>query len=170
MLRSLSLQKSEVEFIESTLKNREKEFCACFAETGDAKLSARLSGYRLNSRAKGIKLLARDDIQTEINRLVKSKEKLARTLASVGYQRLAFGNTSDAVSLIFSKEPGEAELGSMDLFMISEIKKPKDGSIEIKFFDRLKALEKLEQISSDSPFANFFDAIGESGSGSERGD
>lgn len=133
-------------------------------------MSARLSGYRLNSRAKGIKLLARDDIQTEISRLVKSKEKLARTLASVGYQRLAFGNTSDAVSLIFSKEPGEADIGSMDLFMISEIKKPKDGSIEIKFFDRLKALEKLEQISSDSPFANFFDAIGESGSGSERGD
>ena len=159
-----------MEFIESKLKNREKEFCACFAETGDAKLSARLSGYRLNSRAKGIKLLARDDIQTEINRLVKSKEKLARTLASVGYQRLAFGNTSDAVSLIFSEDPGEADIGSMDLFMISEIKKPKDGSIEIKFFDRLKALEKLEQISSDSPFANFFDAIGESGSGSERGD
>lgn len=159
-----------MEFIESTLKNREKEFCACFAETGDAKLSARLSGYRLNSRAKGIKLLARDDIQNEISRLVKSKEKLARTLASVGYQRLAFGNTSDAVSLIFSEDPGEADIGSMDLFMISEIKKPKDGSIEIKFFDRLKALEKLEQISSDSPFANFFDAIGESGSGSERGD
>ena len=159
-----------MEFIESKLKNREKEFCACFAETGDAKLSARLSGYRLNSRAKGIKLLARDDIQNEISRLVKSKEKLARTLASVGYQRLAFGNTSDAVSLIFSEDPGEADIGSMDLFMISEIKKPKDGSIEIKFFDRLKALEKLEQISSDSPFANFFDAIGESGSGSERGD
>ena len=133
-------------------------------------MSARLSGYRLNSRAKGIKLLARDDIQNEISRLVKSKEKLARTLASVGYQRLAFGNTSDAVSLIFSEDPGEADIGSMDLFMISEIKKPKDGSIEIKFFDRLKALEKLEQISSDSPFANFFDAIGESGSGSERGD
>ena len=159
-----------MEFIESTLKNREKEFCACFAETGDVKLSARLSGYRLNSRAKGLKLLARDDIQTEINRLVKSKEKLARTLASVGYQRLAFGNTSDAVSLIYSKDPGEAELGSMDLFMISEIKKPKDGSLEIKFFDRLKALEKLEQISSDSPFVNLFDAIGEAGSGSERGD
>ena len=147
-----------MEFIESTLKNREKEFCACFAETGDAKLSARLSGYRLNSRAKGIKLLARDDIQTEINRLVKSKEKLARTLASVGYQRLAFGNTSDAVSLIYSENPGEADIGSMDLFMISEIKKPKDGSIEIKFFDRLKALQAAEGASKDAetPLANVF--------------
>lgn len=159
-----------MEFIGSTLKNREKEFCACFAETGDVKLSARLSGYRLNSRAKGIKLLSRDDIQSEINRLVKEKEKLAKTMAFIGYQRLAFGNTSDAVSLLYTKEPQEADFGAMDLFMISEIKKPKDGSVEIKFFDRLKALEKLEQISSDSSFMNLFDAIGETGSGSERGD
>ena len=133
-------------------------------------MSARLSGYRLNSRAKGIKLLARDDIQSEINRLVKEKEKLAKTMASIGYQRLAFGNTSDAVSLLYTKEPQEADFGAMDLFMISEIKKPKDGSVEIKFFDRLKALEKLEQINSDSSFMNLFDAIGETGSGSERGD
>ena len=33
----------------------------------------------------------------------------------------------------------------MDLFHISEIKRQKDGAIEIKFFDRLKALEKLEK-------------------------
>ena len=37
----------------------------------------------------------------------------------------------------------------MDLFNISEIKKPKDGAMEIKFFDRIKALEKLEQIDSN---------------------
>lgn len=91
-------------------------------------------------------------------------------MASIGYQRLAFGNTSDAVSLLYTKEPQEADFGAMDLFMISEIKKPKDGSVEIKFFDRLKALEKLEQINSDSSFMNLFDAIGETGSGSERGD
>ena len=35
----------------------------------------------------------------------------------------------------------------MDLYCISEIKRPKDGSMEIKFFDRLKALEKLTQES-----------------------
>ena len=31
----------------------------------------------------------------------------------------------------------------MDLYSVSEIKRPKDGSMEIKFFDPLKALEKL---------------------------
>ena len=159
-----------MEFIESTLKNREKEFCACFAQTGDVKLSARLAGYRLNSRAKGIKLLSRDDIQNEIKKLVKQKEKLARSLAAIGYQRLAFGNTSDAVSLIYSQNPAEEDFGSKDFFMISEIKMPKDGSLEIKFFDRLKALEKLQSVESDSSVKNLFDAIGGANKGSERGD
>ena len=32
---------------------------------------------------------------------------------------------------------------------IAEIKKPREGSLEIKFFDRLRALEKLEQIDTE---------------------
>ena len=32
----------------------------------------------------------------------------------------------------------------MNLFNISSIKKSKDGGMEIKFFDRLQALQKLE--------------------------
>lgn len=31
--------------------------------------------------------------------------------------------------------------------MISELKKQRDGGFEIKFFDRLKALEKLDEIA-----------------------
>ena len=34
----------------------------------------------------------------------------------------------------------------LDLFNVSEIKRPKGGGLEIKFFDRLKALEHLEQL------------------------
>lgn len=42
----------------------------------------------------------------------------------------------------------------MDLFNIAEIKKKKGGDIEIKFFDRIKALEKLSEISSQSSADN----------------
>ncbi len=42
----------------------------------------------------------------------------------------------------------------MDLFNISEIKRKKNGDIEIKFFDRLKALEKLTDISDLSSGEN----------------
>lgn len=50
----------------------------------------------------------------------------------------------------------------MDLYNISDIKRKKGGDIEIKFFDRLKALEHLEQISSQEEVntaASIFGAI-----------
>ena len=150
-------------FIDSKLKDREKHFCACYAETGDVRLSARLAGYRLNSRARGIKLLSRDDIRVEIERLLISKEKLAKRLAVLGYRRLAFGGVSDAVSLVCSGNAPEQDLSGMDLFMISEVKKPKDGALEVKFFDRLKALEKLENACADEGARSLFDAIGGQG-------
>ena len=52
---------------------------------------------------------------------------------------------SDAVSLLFLDSPTKEQLQKMDLLLVSEIKKPKDGALEIKFFDRFKALEKLTQ-------------------------
>ena len=51
---------------------------------------------------------------------------------------------------------------AMELLNISEIKMPKSGGIEIKFFDRLKALEKLEEISHSSSGDSalpFYDAL-----------
>ena len=38
----------------------------------------------------------------------------------------------------------------MDLFNISEIKRKKGGDIEIKFFDRIKALERLGDLDASS--------------------
>ncbi len=61
-----------------------------------------------------------------------------------GYYRLAFGCFADAVSLLFSEEISPETIQQLDLFNISEIKRKKNGETEIKFFDRLKALEKLE--------------------------
>ena len=78
----------------------------------------------------------------------------------MGYRRLAFGKISDAVSLLYMENPSREQLEHMDLFLVSEIKRPKDGSMEIKFFDRLKALEKLTDDSEKEDRATpFYDAI-----------
>lgn len=66
-----------------------------------------------------------------------------------GYYRLAFGCFTDAVSLLFDDEVTATKIQELDLFNISEIKRKKNGEVEIKFFDRLKALEKLENTSCD---------------------
>lgn len=62
-----------------------------------------------------------------------------------GYKKLAFGNVNDAVSLIFRSGLTPAELKKLDLYSVAEIKQTKDG-LEIKFYDRLKALECLKKL------------------------
>lgn len=65
-----------------------------------------------------------------------------------GYEKLAFGGIADAVRLLFTEEPDLAALGKMDLYNIAEIKRPKGGGMEIKFFDRIKALQCLEALNT----------------------
>lgn len=72
-----------------------------------------------------------------------------------GYERIAFGSVNDAVRLLFGEEPGPRELERMDFGSIAEIRRLKDGGLEIKFCDRIRALECLERLSekgaADSP-------------------
>ncbi|MFR5875377.1 MAG: hypothetical protein ACLUFN_02680 [Eubacterium sp.] len=74
------------------------------------------------------------------------RKKTVDELVQKGLLDLAFGNISDAVSLLYlSDEEVLAKLPKLNLFNISEIKKPKGGGMEIKFFDRIKACEKLKE-------------------------
>lgn len=88
-----------------------------------------------------------------------------------GFRRLAFGDIQDAVKLLFESEENVLSvLPELDLFNVSEIKRQKGGGMEIKFFDRIKALEKLREITdSDSGQAavSFYDAL-EKSAGSIR--
>ena len=76
----------------------------------------------------------------------------------LGYERLAFGSTTDAFRLLMSETP--LDVNTLDLYNVSEIKKPKDQAMEIKFFDRLKALEYLADASSDTgQAASLYEAL-----------
>lgn len=65
-----------------------------------------------------------------------------------GYERIAFGDVRDPVRLLFCDELNARSLKSMDLFSISEIKRPKGGGMEIKFFDRIQALRCMQELDS----------------------
>ena len=54
-----------------------------------------------------------------------------------GFRQLAFGDIRDAVAL-----------RKMNLFAVSEIRRPKGGGMEIRFFDRLEALRLLSELES----------------------
>lgn len=85
-----------------------------------------------------------------------------------GFRRLAFGDIQDAVKLLFETEENIlSSLPSLDLFNISEIKRQKGGGMEIKFFDRVKALEKLREITGADErqtALSFYDALEKSAS------
>lgn len=126
------------------LSRREKRFCELYAASGEAGRSAQGAGYYDPEKA-GSVLLSRDEIITEIGRLYEKRLKNARQRAYAGYEKIAFGSVNDAVRLLFESESFSEVGGDYDLFNVAEIRRPKEGALEIKFFDRLKALEKLEQ-------------------------
>ncbi|MBR5543910.1 MAG: hypothetical protein IKU66_00405 [Clostridia bacterium] len=82
---------------------------------------------------------------------------------SAGLQRLAFGSCADAVKLILSaNQDTSPDIDSLDLFNVSEIKFTCGKGMEIKFFDRLKALEKLSEISQsgkETGALSFYEAL-----------
>lgn len=143
------------------LKPKEKLFCIYYCQYRSGVSAAALAGYPF-ARSASAKLLARKDIIGEIERLDENFAVKPQEISG-GYRLLALGDCTDAFRLLFCDEaPVESELEKMNLLNISEIKRPKNGGIEIKFFDRLKALEKLSDLSSaskDNSAIPFYDVI-----------
>lgn len=80
-----------------------------------------------------------------------------------GLSHIASGRINDAVRLLAgARELSEDAISRLDLFAVSEIKQNKDGGLDIKFYDRLKALELLLSAEKrEEPLAasSFFGAL-----------
>ena len=84
--------------------------------------------------------------------------------ARSGLERIAFGRINDAAEIALNDNDSDySRFDGYDLYNVSEIKKVKGGGIEIKFFDRLKAIEQLtalnEMIASKSDSDRFLSAL-----------
>lgn len=132
------------------MTKKEDKFCCYYSSNGNVRLSATMAGYVNSPEQVGLQLLMRSDIANKVNEYRNTRLNNLKFMALIGYERLAFGNISDCIQLLYMDKPDLKALENMDLFMISEIKKPKDGSMEIKFFDRVKALEKLCEVQQNS--------------------
>ena len=148
------------------MNKREKLFCLYYALLHNGRDAAARSGYSLRPERTAARLLERGDIKQELERLTRA-QATDRGEAAAGLRRLAFGSVTDAMKLLLGENlPSEEELEQMDFFNVAEIKRPKGGGLEIKFFDRLKPLEKLSQLSEAETEANgalpFYDALNKS--------
>lgn len=100
------------------------------------------------------------------------KKKSIEDRVKQGLLDLAFGDVSDAVKLLYlSDEEALQSLPKLNLFNVSEIKRPKAGGMEIKFFDRLKAIERLSistEKAQDGGFS-FYEALAKGAEGLREG-
>lgn len=132
----------------------------------NGKDSAVKAGFRPSAAEDtAARLLLRKDVLSYVARLEEKKagEKLMASIVS-GLNRLAFASSADSLKLaLFDREFLLEHVDELDLFHIAEIKIPKEGSIEIKFFDRFKAFDKLLDIArfseSNNDAAEFFTAL-----------
>lgn len=129
------------------LTAKERLFCLYYHLDRNAREAAEKSGFGSNSR-KALRLLRKEEVSDYIKKL-DSESKTCTPEVAAGYRRLAFGCANDAVTLVLDSDIGRQELSKLDLFNVAEIKRQKGGTVEIKFFDRLKALEKLAEIGED---------------------
>ena len=129
-------------------KAKLNSFCCNYVVLGSAEEAAVRAGFpRETALSEGIELLKTE----EGRQLIAQLREVLTDSGSVaaGLKRLAFGSCTDAVYLVFADELPPAEvIGKLDLFNVSEIKRVKGGGVEVKLFDRMKALEKLFELEN----------------------
>ncbi len=155
------------------LTKKELDFCRWYAQLRNTREASIRAGYTAFPEHQGIKLLSKKAIQEQINSIEKENKTNSRTIET-GFERLAFGSISDAVKLILSAgELSSPDIERLDLFNVAEIKYTCGKGMEIKFFDRIKALEKLQCLTTDdenNSALGFFEAIRKSTKTSYGGD
>lgn len=133
---------------EISQKQKRRLFCCNYVLLGNVKEAAERAGFsEENALAEGVACLE----SAECRRLVTKLRNTLSDSGSVisGLKRLAFGSCADAVYLVFADElPPQHLISKLDLFNVSEIKRVKGGGVEVKLFDRQKALEKLFEYES----------------------
>lgn len=145
------------------LTAREELFCRLYAYCRNGREAAAKAGYTVCPEIKSRKLLGNSLIRETVE---KYSQEMNITLSEVkaGLRRIAFSSSADAFRLILSENEHELEPEKLDLFNVAEIKRPKGGGLEIKFFDRIKALEKLGEITQSDTAENtvcssFYEAL-----------
>ena len=152
-----------------------KLFCYYYLKLGNVREAAIQAGFpRKVALAKGTELLTKKAVQRYLITLAKPCSYSTANVVKTGLERIAMGSINDVVTLAMSDEPLSAlELEGLDLYNVAEFKRPKGGGVEIKFFDRQKALEKLWELEhtvrSESTAESFLSAL-KTAAGSESGE
>lgn len=122
------------------------DFAVKYALCGNAYEAAVYAGApRAAAAFEGVRLLCMKSVRRKIAAFKQEQEECA---AVQGLRRIAFGRVNDAVKLMFAEDVTPEAVEQADLYCVSEIKRDRGGKIEMKFFDRQKAIERLLEFES----------------------
>lgn len=145
----MRMRKDDFKLKEKALSQKENLFCTYYSIKRNAVEAALRSGYTIMPEKAAVRLLRKEGVRKRIAALSK-ENRTSFDEVEAGLRRIAFGCVGDAVKIALSENFDTEELKDMDLFGISEIKVTRGKGVEIKFFDRIKALEKLSQLAKES--------------------
>ncbi|WP_052446640.1 terminase small subunit [Candidatus Soleaferrea massiliensis] len=130
----------------TTISAKERLFCYYFSRLQNHREALLKAGYTPEQCSRtAARLLQRRDIRRQIDQF-SDKGDPVRQQVEAGLRRIAFGCVTDAFKLVCAYQ-GETpvDLDGLDLYNVSEIKDSGKG-LEIRFFDRMKALEMLSNL------------------------
>ena len=122
------------------LKGQAEAFCRKYLQCMDPDQAAAMAGC-----ADGYAVLETKMVRRRLERMREAaagQEDVVRRLA-----QLAFGRVNDAARLALHSE--EADLETLDLSAVAELKVTDKGGVEVKLIDRIRALEALYGLLSE---------------------
>ena len=148
------------------LTKAQKKFLYHFFRSRNVEEASAACGFSHDSAyEEGMKILSHPQAFGFLASMAVTMKKASCSTVEDALERLINGRINDAVILAETsqEELTEADIRKLDLYNVSEFKIGK-GICEIKFADRLKAIEKLNEIRTgkavDDLAQSFFDAIG----------
>lgn len=145
-------------------------FCKNYYKRSKSSKTAAIKAGYAPSKAEKIaqQLLNKREINSFMQHLqLEDEKKQTFQTAITCLKKLIKSKINDSVILANKLEIiSDDEIKNLNLLQISELKKLKDGAIELKFFDKIKAIEmllyimeKLEKINGNTQMENFLNAI-----------
>lgn len=123
------------------LPSEKRRFAAAYLRCFDAEAAAQTIG-----RSDGIRMLTTPAVQRELE-LQRSQCDICRADIVRRLAQLAFGRANDCVKLVLQDAP---EVDALDLSLLSEVKRNDKGTVEVKLIDRIRALEQLMSLGTQS--------------------
>ncbi|MBR6419058.1 MAG: terminase small subunit [Oscillospiraceae bacterium] len=147
-----------------------RAFCRWFMALGNPAEAARRAGFPAETaEQEALRLLQTPACRSYLSQLAAQPPLPLQSLCIAGLARLAFGAANDAAKLVFADEmPSDSTLSALDLFHVSELKRDKGGGVEVKLFDRQKAMERLLECAASADSAAAASALLAALSGAEH--